>query len=170
MYPLILLLACSPTELTPVASNTCAPGVWVDEDGDGASPCAALAARRDCDDRDPTTRPEAPERCDGLDDDCDGRVPDAELDLDGDGEPLCAGDCDDARADLQHADLDGDGYGTCDGDVDDDDDGVFPGGPELCNGRDDDGDGVVPPTEFDRDGDGDLACATDACAVATFCE
>ena len=46
----------------------------------------------DCDDRDPTTHPAAPELCDGKDNDCDGSLPADEIDADGDG----ALDCEDA--------------------------------------------------------------------------
>lgn len=42
------------------------------EDGDGDG----VSAERDCDDQDEDVFPGAPERCNGLDDDCDGRVDD----------------------------------------------------------------------------------------------
>ena len=42
----------------------------MDADGDG------FARSEDCDDRDPSTYPGAPEQCDGLDNDCDGTVDD----------------------------------------------------------------------------------------------
>jgi len=52
-----------------------------DADGDGFWPCQG-----DCDDGAPTIAPDASERCNGLDDDCDGAV-DETYDLDGDGYP-----------------------------------------------------------------------------------
>jgi hypothetical protein len=161
---LLLLLATScatPDETSPPASIQCGPYAWVDQDGDGFTPCAALSVHRDCDDRDRFTHPGHPELCNGLDDDCDGVIPARERDIDQDGEALCHDDCDDARADLQHADEDGDGFGTCDGDCDDEDPAISPAAVEQCDGLDGDCDGVTPAAELDLDGDGDLACATD---------
>src|SRR5690606_36029419 len=43
-----------------------------DEDGDGS--ISALCDGDDCDDGDPARHPSATERCDGVDDDCDGRI------------------------------------------------------------------------------------------------
>jgi MYXO-CTERM domain-containing protein len=72
-------------------------------------------------------------------------------------------------------DRDGDGVFdglTADRDCDDDDPLVFPGAPELCNGRDDDCDGLIDvgasdetPWYEDSDGDtwGDVATETFAC-------
>jgi len=63
-------------------------------------------------------------------------------------------------------DADGDGYGTCTGpngeiDCDDGDATVFPGATELCDGLDNDCDGVIPADEVDGDGDGVAPCAGD---------
>jgi hypothetical protein len=59
----------------------------LDRDGDG------FADDVDCGPGDPAIYPGAPERCNGLDDDCDGSPdPDADQDLDGDGVPWCL-DC-----------------------------------------------------------------------------
>lgn len=54
-----------------------------DADGDGAT------AEVDCDDDDDQAYPGAPERCDGVDNDCDGALASGEDDLDGDGSPDC---------------------------------------------------------------------------------
>ena len=60
-----------------------------------------------------------PELCNGLDDDCDGAVPDDE------------------------ADADEDGFRVCDGDTDDINAAVNPAADEVCNGIDDNCDGNV---------------------------
>jgi len=104
-----------------------------DNDGDGLRVCDG-----DCDDDDPLTSPAEPESCDGLDNDCDAEVPDAEADADGDGFRPCDGDCDDSVAT------------------------AWPGAEEVCDGLgvdSDCGDGVLAPGEdVDDDGDGAAAC------------
>jgi hypothetical protein len=149
-----------------------APTWYADGDGDGfgdaadptaacAQPTGFVADDGDCDDDDAAVFPGAVELCNGVDDDCDGSV-----------------DEDDASdAPTWYADGDGDGFGdaadpsaacaqptgfvAADGDCDDDDDAVFPGAVELCNGVDDDCDESVDeddasdaPTWY-ADGDGD---------------
>ena len=54
-------------------------------------------------------------------------------------------------------DNDGDGYNT-EIDCDDQDSSVYPGAPELCDGKDNDCDGSPMDTEIDTDEDGYLAC------------
>lgn len=61
----------------------------IDADGDGVGPC------NDCDDNDSSVYPEAPELCDGKDNNCDTVIPADEMDSDGDGFMTCDGDCDD---------------------------------------------------------------------------
>lgn len=59
------------------------------------------------------------------------------------------------------ADDDGDGFTVADGDCNDDNDRVYPGAPERCNGNDDDCNGSVPGDEADADGDGSRICDGD---------
>ena len=110
----------------------------LDGDGycDGTNDCPPGIPGGDCNDFDPADFPGAAERCDGIDNDCDGNLPPEEEDADGDGVMTCAGDCDD------------------------NDDTRSPLLPEICDGIDHDCDGqidnnVVPPVYFpDADGDG----------------
>ncbi len=128
-----------------------APGLlYLDADGDGfgsqaAEVCPGLAGwvdqDGDCADQDATVYPGAPERCNGLDDDCDGLV-------DQDDDDLLLSDLD-----WYFVDADGDGWGAeaaqaCaptdgysdrEGDCDDGAASVHPEAPERCgNGIDDD--------------------------------
>ena len=130
---------------------------YADDDGDGFGQddnsvvdCAEVEGRAiaagDCDDENAAVNPDALERCDGVDEDCDGTVDEDALD-----------------ATTVYTDADGDGYGddssassSCaaegvedGGDCDDADATIFPGAEELCDG-----------TDTDCDGDPDLG-ATD---------
>ena len=130
-----------------------------DNDGDGYAAC------EECNDGDAEVSPSADEVCDEVDNDCDGVVDDDPVD----GTPW-------------YGDADGDGFGdlsdltmACDGpsglvdnpdDCDDADAQVNPDAQEVCNGLDDDCDGLVdsdddsvdPSTVLtwyaDTDGDG----------------
>ena len=71
---------------------------WLDFDGDGHDDEAY--GGDDCDDGESDTFPGAVERCDGRDNDCDGALPDEELDEDEDGWMMCGGDCDDSESEI----------------------------------------------------------------------
>ena len=58
--------------------------------------------------------------------------------------------------------MDGDGYSSDQGDCDDSNPDRYPGNTEVCDGIDNDCDGVVPSDELiDGDGDGISACQGD---------
>jgi len=118
-------------------------------------PAGYVGDDSDCDDEAATTHPGAPELCDGVDNDCDGAI-------------------DEGVMDTFFGDDDGDGYGdpdttveACeetegavddDTDCDDTDDTVYPGAPEICDGKDNDCDGEIDEdgtSTYYRDVDGD---------------
>ena len=176
------------SELCDALDNDCdgtIPADELDGDGDGTPECEG-----DCAPADPLVGPTAPEQCNGLDDTCDGLIPADEFDNDADGFAPCAGDCDNTNAAV-HPDapeLCDDGLDNdCDGlatedpafvDVDGDGDGVTicdPAGHdcndlaptvsplevEVCDGLDNDCDGLLQPVELDLDGDGVRVCDGD---------
>ncbi len=156
--------------------GTAIPYAYADSDGDGFDTPA------DCNDGDPDTYPGAPELCDGLDNDCNYRLPSNERDRDGDGYLQCADcndynanvnpgrteilcnniddDCNPATTDCTGQDNDGDGSLTPD-DCNDGDAAVYPGAPELCDGLDNNCDTVIPANETDSDSDGSRVCDGD---------
>ena len=155
---LLLLAGCYPEIKLDIDSGELAG----DRDGDGDGVLAA----DDCDDQDATVFPGAAELCNGVDDDCDG-----EVDEDGDTEFFADGDGDghgDAATAVRGCDPPG-GFVTTADDCDDADPAVFPGADEVCNGVDDNCDGVLDPPDqtwfFDGDGDGfgDALRSTEAC-------
>jgi len=137
--------------------NTC-----TDADGDG------YCVEDDCDDNDPNTFPDAPEFCDGIDQNCNGEI-------------------DEGAQIRYYSDVDGDHYGNPDeyvvaceppsdewvtlgGDCDDRDPAINPGAQESCNGIDDNCDGLVDEgvttpfyTDVDGDGFGGPESQVDAC-------
>jgi hypothetical protein len=153
MLGLVWLLACGTNTGDTAGSAAC---TTVDADGDGYGVCPdGSAPDDDCDDTDPQVHPDAAERCDDIDDDCDGLVDaddpgDADIvsrytdaDLDGWGDTLLGTGCPSGT---------GGGVSYTPGDCDDDDAEVHPGATEVCDGVDNDCDGAT-----DRD-DPDVAC------------
>ncbi len=144
------------------------PSWFVDGDGDGFGdvsgsgclpPAGAIAVGGDCNDDDALAFPAAPERCNGLDDDCDGTVDEEPIDgtlwhLDGDGDGFGAttnfiADCGSTPPDGRIAD------GS---DCNDFDPDIHPGVHDGCDSVDSDCDGTVDedgdPWYADADGDG----------------
>ena len=162
--------------LTDDEDDSVDPLIWyADTDGDGAGdplqtlaickqPAGYVAEGNDCDDGNPALNPDADEVCDGIDNDCDGQIDESDA-LD---------------APLWFSDLDGDGFGdalaginaceqpsmtTTNGlDCDDTAVEVGPAAAEICDGIDNNCNGLVddddvyilnPPVYYeDRDGDG----------------
>ncbi len=136
---------------------------FVDEDGDGfgsievracEQPDGTAIASGDCDDADDRARPNGNEVCDGVDNDCDGDVDDADPGLTGVPTWFADGDGDgygDVGA-VVEACTQPSGYADNDGDCDDGDPAVKPGASEDCNGIDDDCDGDVDSDDDDFTG------------------
>jgi hypothetical protein len=97
----------------------------IDQDGDG------YTADVDCDDDNRFIYPDAPDPCDGIDQNCDGIIDEL-------------------------FDLDMDGYTTCQGDCRDNDEWSFPDAVEVVDGFDNDCDGIADNNTdaYDDDGDG----------------
>ncbi len=118
-----------------------------DSDADG-SPDA-----EDCAPLDPTIFPGAEETCDGVDNDCDGDIDEGYPDTDGDGTLDCLDPCPTDPGE----DLDDDSF-CAPSDCDDANPFVNPGQSELCDGVDNNCDGIVDEGFGDTDGDGTLDC------------
>ncbi|MCB9664710.1 MAG: putative metal-binding motif-containing protein [Alphaproteobacteria bacterium] len=158
----LLLTAClepanSQFGVDTSADDSDAPGLpgdskpVVDADGDG------VPADRDCNDANPLVRPGAAELCNGADDDCDGLVDQSPSPILDDGARVVG---------PAYRDVDIDGYGVdasatwyCDtlpagwalagGDCDDASAARRPGAAELCDGIDNDCDGLVDSRDPD---------------------
>ena len=177
------IVASAPSTVTGVSPGSVTLDLRIygaselDTDSDGYLACA------ECDDSEQTVFPNAPELCDGLDNDCNGAVPPDEFDGDGDGFRAC-NDCDDGEpvaypgnpevcdgidndcngtVPTSENDADGDGFRICEGDCGDTQATVYPGATEICDNLDNDCDGSQLPTEVDDDGDGFDECNDGDC-------
>jgi len=122
----------------PASQDGC-PDPKCDVDGDGfpGPQCNPPAAIADCDDNDPQTFPGAPDKCG------DGKAQNCVSDT------SCA------------CDADGDGY-CPPADCDDKDPAVHPWATEVCNGKDDDCDGLIDEANPDPSGK-PMSTSTRAC-------
>ena len=148
---------CDPAEIDEDCDPSTVGETDLDDDGATSFACCNTTAHErecgpDCDDTSASVGPDAPEVCDGVDNDCNGRVDeDVELLLfrDEDGDNYGAGgvvlrSCTRVR-----------GYASEDGDCDDADPAIYPGAAESCG---------LPARDRDCNGErNDLAggCACD---------
>ena len=152
---LSLLAACAGPAGPGTKSDTGSPtpvDPTLDSDGDGVPDID------DCAPDNPAYHPGADERCNGIDDDCDGAVDEDPIDpatffadTDGDGHP---GTLDTVSACQPPA-----GYAATATDCDDGNGAIHPGADEGCDLVDSDCDGWLGEYELDNDGDGFASCA-----------
>ena len=151
-----------------------------DDDNDGS------ADSDDCAPYDPMVHPDAQEKCNGLDENCNNEIDEGYPDSNGDGTADCMEEDSDGDAVFDYEDncvdvmnpaqkdYDGDDMGdACDDDDDGDgwldandcgplDEEVYPDAAELCNGKDDNCDGATDEGYPDENGNGIADCAEPA--------
>ena len=153
---------------------------YLDADGDGfgdalnsTQACAALPGyvinNTDCNDNDNTVYPGAAEICDGQDNDCNGIIDEnvkttfyRDADIDGFGD----------ASNSTQACTTPPGYVISNTDCNDNDNTVYPGAGETCDGLDNDCDGIIDENvkttfylDADDDGFGDASTSTQACTT-----
>jgi len=176
----------NPSATVDDGSCTGSTTFFVDSDGDGfgstITASSGVTNNTDCDDNDADNYPSNVETCDGQDNNCDGLVDDADPNVTG--------------QNTYYADSDGDGFGnagnsisTCastppsgysvyNTDCDDTDADNYPGNVEICDGQDNNCDGLVDDADpnvtgqntyyadSDGDGFGDAGNSISRCASA----
>jgi uncharacterized delta-60 repeat protein len=141
-------------------------GPCPDQDNDGYTTCQG-----DCNDNNPNIHPGATEVCNGLDDNCNGQVDEGVLitfyqdaDSDGYGNPYMTIQACSAPA----------GYVNNNTDCNDNNPNINPGATEICNGIDDDCDGLIDEgllttyyADLDGDGYGNPVISIQVCNPTT---
>lgn len=94
----------------------------------------------------------------------DSGIPDDDTSLPTDDDTSGSGD------DTSEEDADGDGFTEADGDCDDTDADVYPGATEVCDGADNDCNGLIDDGFPDSDGDGIDDCLDDECDPPSLVE